>query len=162
VNGFVVGVTLTDFGAGYSSAPTMSISGDGTGATATAFVSDGALTSIIVTSPGSGYSSATVAIDPPTAPFIVNYSDQALEIIYASAPDAGTEISSSYAYLEDGINQALAAGSAHWLELTIDGAVQSPRERILSVPFALTSAQAQKNTKLIQLLEDSIEQLQED
>ena len=162
VNGFVVGVTLTDFGAGYSSAPTVSISGDGTGATATAFVSDGAITSINMTSPGSGYSSATVAIDPPTAPFIVNYSNQALEIIYASAPDAGTEISSSYAYLEDGINQALAAGSAHWLELTIDGAVQSPRERILSVPFALTSAQAQKNTKLIQLLEDSIEQLQED
>jgi hypothetical protein len=162
VNGFVVGVPLTDFGAGYSSAPTVSISGDGTGATATAFVSDGAITSINMTSPGSGYSSATVAIDPPTAPFIVNYSNQALEIIYASAPDAGTEISSSYAYLEDGINQALAAGSAHWLELTIDGAVQSPRERILSVPFALTSAQAQKNTKLIQLLEDSIEQLQED
>jgi len=31
---------------------------------------------------------------------------------------------------------ALSAADAHWLELSVDGTAQSPRERVLSVPFA--------------------------
>ncbi|MBU3666891.1 MAG: hypothetical protein FGM15_13595, partial [Chthoniobacterales bacterium] len=41
-----------------------------------------------------------------------------------------------------GIFQALT-GNQHWLALTINGTEQTPRERLLSVPFALKSADAQ-------------------
>lgn len=34
---------------------------------------------------------------------------------------------------------ALAASTEQWLELTVDGAAQAPRQKILAVPFALTA-----------------------
>ncbi|OZI64618.1 phage tail tube protein [Bordetella genomosp. 4] len=63
--GIVSGITVTNGGSGYTTAPTVTLSGGGgTGATATATVSGGVVTAITVTNPGSGYTSApTVAID---------------------------------------------------------------------------------------------------
>ena len=43
--------------------------------------------------------------------------------------------------------QALQAGGQHWIELTVDNAVLSPRQRILAVPFALKAAQADTATR---------------
>jgi hypothetical protein len=49
--------TITNSGQGYTSAPTIAISGGtGTGASGTATVKNGALTGITITNPGSGYS----------------------------------------------------------------------------------------------------------
>lgn len=50
VRGQVLGVKLYDGGAGYSSIPTVTIEGDGSGATATAFVTSGAITHIFIDS----------------------------------------------------------------------------------------------------------------
>jgi hypothetical protein len=58
-------VVLVDGGSGYTSAPTVSFTGDGTGATATAVVTDGAVTSVTVGSGGTGYTTATVTIAAP-------------------------------------------------------------------------------------------------
>jgi hypothetical protein len=57
-------LTLTNAGTGYTTAPTVAITGGGgTGATATATVSSGAVTGFTITNPGSGYTSApTVAL----------------------------------------------------------------------------------------------------
>jgi formylglycine-generating enzyme required for sulfatase activity len=68
VNGFVVGITVTDGGAGYVDAPTVTLAGGGgTGATATALVANGAVSQIIVVTAGSGYASAPeVIISAPT------------------------------------------------------------------------------------------------
>lgn len=49
-------------GAGYSSAPSVSIVGDGTGATATAVVMGGVLTDIVMTNVGSGYTYAVATL----------------------------------------------------------------------------------------------------
>ncbi len=59
----VVSITISNGGTGYTSAPTVALTGDGTGATATAFIDgSGVVTSIDITNPGSGYTSApTVA-----------------------------------------------------------------------------------------------------
>ncbi len=55
----VVGVTIVSAGTGYTSAPTVTLSGGGgTGATATATVANGRITGFTVTNGGSGYSSA--------------------------------------------------------------------------------------------------------
>jgi len=62
--GTVQGVVVTNGGSGYTSAPTVAITGGGgTGATAVALVANGIVTSIIVTNGGSGYTSnPTVAL----------------------------------------------------------------------------------------------------
>lgn len=50
----ILGIAITNGGSGYTSAPTVTISGDGTNATATAIVSGGAVVNIKMDSNGSG------------------------------------------------------------------------------------------------------------
>jgi hypothetical protein len=55
----LAGIRVTAGGSKYSMAPTVTISGGGgTGATATAFISKGVVTSVTIVNPGSGYTSA--------------------------------------------------------------------------------------------------------
>jgi len=65
--GFVVGVTVTNPGYGYTNVPTVTlVGGGGTGAQAVAIVTNGMIESIIVENAGSGYTSAPVVqITPP-------------------------------------------------------------------------------------------------
>ena len=67
VNGFVVGVTVTDGGSGYPVGPLVAISGGGgNGASARATMSGGAVVAITVETTGSGYTSTPlVVIAPP-------------------------------------------------------------------------------------------------
>ena len=67
VNGFVIGATINSGGTGYSSAPTVTVSGAGTGAQLTATVSGGVVTGIQVVNSGSGYQavSTTITVAPP-------------------------------------------------------------------------------------------------
>jgi hypothetical protein len=74
--GYVVSITVTDPGSGYTSAPTVSIAAPdanvtyGSGATATATLSDTDVISITVGSGGTGYTlTPTVSIDAPTTPY---------------------------------------------------------------------------------------------
>lgn len=54
----VVAISVTASGSNYSSVPKVTIDGDGTGASATAFISNGRVVSIQVNSPGTGYTKA--------------------------------------------------------------------------------------------------------
>jgi hypothetical protein len=67
INGFVIGVTITDYGSGYTNTPVVRlIGGGGSGAGAYATISNGRVTSITVTNTGNSYTNAPfVAIDPP-------------------------------------------------------------------------------------------------
>lgn len=68
-SGAVTAVTVTNGGAGYLAAPTVSFSGGGgTGAAATATISGGVVTGVTVTSGGTGYTSnPSVTFSAPTA-----------------------------------------------------------------------------------------------
>lgn len=70
VNGFVVGVNITDGGYGYTNNPVVTISGGGgSGAKAVAYQVNGVVASITITNPGSGYTSLPViTIAPPPSP----------------------------------------------------------------------------------------------
>jgi uncharacterized repeat protein (TIGR01451 family)/fimbrial isopeptide formation D2 family protein len=59
----VITISVTNGGAGYVSAPLVSIGGGGTGATATATISGGQVTAVTITNPGSGYASPTVTFN---------------------------------------------------------------------------------------------------
>lgn len=65
VNGAIDTITVLSGGAGYTTAPTITIvDSTGVGATATATISGGTVISITVTNSGSGYTSPTVTITP--------------------------------------------------------------------------------------------------
>ena len=59
-NGKIYRVAVTNGGVGYDSTPTVSIKGNGSGATATAVVTGGVVTAVNITAQGSGYSVAYV------------------------------------------------------------------------------------------------------
>ena len=60
-------VKVTSGGSAYGSAPSVTISGDGTGATANATISGGAVTKVTITNAGSGYTYATAAFSAGAA-----------------------------------------------------------------------------------------------
>lgn len=62
VSGAIESIRVLTPGTGYTSAPTVAITGDGTGATANAVVVGAQLVQIIVTAAGSGYTQATVSL----------------------------------------------------------------------------------------------------
>jgi formylglycine-generating enzyme required for sulfatase activity len=66
-NGFVVAVSVTDGGSGYAHAPNVTfVGGGGSGATATAVLSQGSVSQIVVLTAGFGYTNTpSVVIDPP-------------------------------------------------------------------------------------------------
>lgn len=59
-NGQISSLTITSGGSGYVTAPTVTIIGDGTGATAQATIGAGMITALTVTNPGLGYTKAQV------------------------------------------------------------------------------------------------------
>jgi hypothetical protein len=69
-NGFVVAITLTDAGCGYTNAPLVQIvGGGGSGAQAVALVSNGVVTVVNVLNAGSGYTNPPlVVVEPPFIP----------------------------------------------------------------------------------------------
>jgi len=60
----------------------------------------------------------------------------------SAAPAAGQTITVTYRYATSGISGAFAAGAGQWLELTVDGVAQSPRQKVLAVPFAVNAQTA--------------------
>ena len=62
VDGAIYNMKITNAGTGYTSAPTITISGNGSSAAATATGSGGAITGITMTNVGSGYTHATVTV----------------------------------------------------------------------------------------------------
>ncbi len=62
IAGAIYNIKITSGGTGYTSAPTITVVGDGTGCTATATVSGGSVTDIVVTNPGVGYTKAVIDV----------------------------------------------------------------------------------------------------
>ena len=63
-------------------------------------------------------------------------------IFLTGAPEAGQDISIAYDHNSDGVMGALSRGGQAWLEITVGGETLSPRERLVSVPYALRSGVA--------------------
>ena len=82
VNGFLVGINVTGGGAGYTSAPSVTIQdATGAGATTSVTVLTGAVTRVQIISPGSGYSAnPTVTIAPPPLVTIAGSSTPAVTL----------------------------------------------------------------------------------
>ena len=64
VGGQIIRGEIENGGSGFTEAPTIEVKGDGQGATATAYITDGTITKIRMDSYGHGYTYATFVIDP--------------------------------------------------------------------------------------------------
>ena len=74
----------------------------------------------------------------------------AVSAIYmGNTPTSSVDITASYNYLDATVSGALSSHANHWLELSVDGTAQSPRERVLSVPFAQAAIHAQLADELV-------------
>lgn len=105
----VTSITVASPGTGYTTAPTVTLTGGGgTGATATATVSGGAITAFTVTNGGSGYTSAPTVV-------IVPASSKALFAIDSLTDSISVELTQANA---DGSSSAwdyvIAAKMAQW------------------------------------------------
>jgi len=79
----LAGITIAESGCGYTNAPLVLIQGGGgTGATATAVISNGRITAIRITNAGSGYETAPqiVIASPPFVP-VVNIRVSKVEVV---------------------------------------------------------------------------------
>ena len=95
-NTVVGGVSLITGGQGYKSAPTVTILGDGTGATAHAVLTGDKVTSVVVDTGGSGYTAATVVFSGGGGGFgaeaTATVGVGAVTAIAVAAPGANTNI----------------------------------------------------------------------
>ena len=91
LDGFVLEVTVTNAGGGYGVVPNVQIlGGGGSGAAATAIISNGVVVAVDITDPGSDYTSApTIQIDPP-ATGLTNQTGATLNLAAAGTNEAGT------------------------------------------------------------------------
>lgn len=82
VNGFVVGLTITDPGYGYSNAPIVQIQGGGgSGAEGLATVANGVVSNLQITSTGSGYTNAPEVIISSPHPSIPHQATGTAQIV---------------------------------------------------------------------------------
>ncbi len=58
---------------------------------------------------------------------------------YNGAPAAGKTISATYRTPSAGVSGAIGNGGQPWLETTLNGTAQTPRQKVLTVPFASRS-----------------------
>ncbi len=85
------------------------------------------------------------AESPSGAPFSVSYDEEtrALEVSY---PDGSMPLPKSpvvrYRKVSAGIAAALRSTEELWLELSVDGVAQVPRQRLLAVPYAMEAARS--------------------
>ncbi|MDA7679797.1 hypothetical protein N8622_00905 [bacterium] len=88
INGFLVGLEVTDGGRGYGFAPRVKITGGGgSGATAVALVEDGKVFGLSITAAGSGYSSAPeIIIAPPKPEVMIVRGEEGVKVKASSNP----------------------------------------------------------------------------
>ena len=84
--------------------------------------------------------------DVPTGeePFSFTYtaSLKRLNLVCNEPPAEGVNFTATFRYAESGIMGALSSAAEHWMEVTIGGEKQEPRQRLVAVPFALRAGEA--------------------
>ena len=67
-----------------------------------------------------------------------------INLVCNEPPAAGVKFTATYRYNEAGIVGALGTAAEHWMEVTIGGEKQEPRQRLVAVPFALRAGVANR------------------
>lgn len=113
--GYVKTIKVVNGGSGYTSAPTVTIGGAGTGATGTANINAGSVVSVTITDSGSGYNDAT------SITFSGGGGSNAVaSVTVANSDTTWARVVSLY---KDGLGQDDATGTPNGINITGKGAV---------------------------------------
>jgi hypothetical protein len=116
-NGIIGSIVLDKTGANYSVVPNVTITGDGTGATAVATIAGGVVTGVTLLTNGSGYTTASVIIDPP--PSVSGTTNYALRFSY---DDSASSIDPDYyhydLFLVDGVTPVTTTDAPEYENFT--------------------------------------------
>ena len=98
--------------------------------------------------------------DVPTGdePFSFTYtaSLKRLNLVCNEPPAEGVKFTATFRYAESGIMGALGSAAEHWMEVTIGGDKQEPRQRLVAVPFALRAGSLAKPKAPREMLSQSM------
>jgi hypothetical protein len=64
---------------------------------------------------------------------------------YSGAPASGKTISVTYRSPSVGLDSVFASENSSWIEITLAGVAQSPRQKLLSVPYALKASRIEES-----------------
>lgn len=144
---FIESISIMNPGFGYTSAPTVTILGDGTGATAVATVVNGQINNITVTNPGINYTQAIVQITPI---------DGNGSLASAVAVLAGNKGTLRTYYFENNVKKILNAnaGTVDYAQGIVTLTDFNPSE--INNPLGVLSIQAVPTTTIISSARDKI------
>jgi hypothetical protein len=134
-NGFVVALTITDAGIGYTNTPLVYIvGGGGTGAQATATISNGVVTGINIINAGIGYTNMPIVAIAPPFPLLVGIAP-ATSLIFSNLT-AGTnyQLQLSQSGTWQNIGSPFAAGTESYTQF-FDGTIGGSPYRLMALPI---------------------------
>ena len=144
------------FGAGESRAETSAViaTGDGSSAFFQYVLEQTPVGVISVTDGTNTFTSEDTPTGEESFSFTYTASLNRINLVSNEPPAAGVSFTATYRYNEAGIVGALGTAAEHWMEVTIGGERQEPRQRLVAVPFALKAGSLfeTKTTKSIKLV----------
>ncbi|MDA7639653.1 hypothetical protein N8686_03560 [Akkermansiaceae bacterium] len=92
---------------------------------------------ITVTDGTNSFTQGDVATGEEPFTFLYVRGANRINLVCNDPPATGVSFTATYRYNEAGIVGALGTAAEHWMEVTIGGDKQEPRQRLVAVPFAL-------------------------
>jgi hypothetical protein len=92
---------------------------------------------ITVTDGTNSFTQGDVATGEEPFTFLYVRGANRINLVCNDPPATGVSFTATYRYNEAGIVGALGTAAEHWMEVTIGGEKQEPRQRLVAVPFAL-------------------------
>jgi hypothetical protein len=144
VHGQIWRCKILNQGAGYASAPTVSIVGDGSGAAATAIVQGGVVTDIVMTNVGSGYTYAVATLSGGSPSTPAQIKPVMAPAAYGREIDSITVVSGGTSYPNGAITlNIIGDGEGASVVGTATGGVIQPNPTVSNGGFNYTEARVQ-------------------
>jgi hypothetical protein len=106
---------------------------------------------ITVTDGTNSFTQGDVATGEEPFTFLYVRGANRINLVCNDPPATGVSFTATYRYNEAGIVGALGTAAEHWMEVTIGGEKQEPRQRLVAVPFALRALDIIRNERRIHL-----------
>ncbi|MDC0321504.1 hypothetical protein OAL30_01505 [Akkermansiaceae bacterium] len=102
---------------------------------------------ITVTDGTNSFTQGDVATGEEPFTFLYVRGANRINLVCNDPPATGVSFTATYRYNEAGIVGALGTAAEHWMEVTIGGEKQEPRQRLVAVPFALKAGSLVESPK---------------
>ncbi|MGA2749790.1 MAG: leucine-rich repeat domain-containing protein [Verrucomicrobiota bacterium] len=134
-NGFVVAVTITDSGVGYTNTPLVYVlGGGGSGAQAIASVSNGVVTGITITNAGSGYTNTPIISITPPFPLMLDIAPATCLAFTNLSIGTNYQLQVSASGTWNNLGSSFVAGASDYWQY-FDASVNGSLYRLVALPI---------------------------